>query len=121
MLPTLNSIFEQHAHTTKTNKADIPHLLDYAATNTNKVLKCIASDMVLRIESDVSCLSKPQSLSRTGGHYYVSSQPSNHTKAPHLPPPENGPIHIKHRIMRHIMVFTEISEDGGFSRMVPQL
>ena len=52
MLPDLNSIADQQAHPTQNTEAAITHLLDYAATNPTAVVKFIASDMVLHIESD---------------------------------------------------------------------
>ena len=39
MMPALNSISDQQAHPTKNTKAEINHIMDYAATNPDAVIK----------------------------------------------------------------------------------
>ena len=75
------------------NAASSTHFLDYAATNPSAIIQYKASDMILHIESDASYLSEPRASSHTGGHYYLSSLPTDQKKSPNLPSPENGPIH----------------------------
>ena len=103
ILPYLNSIAEQQAYTTQNTEAAITYFLDYSATNINTVVKFGASDMVLHIDSDASYLSKPWECSHTGCHYYLSSQPSDPTKSPHLPPQENVPIQTECIILRDVV------------------
>ena len=68
MLPDLNTISEQQANPTHNNEAAITYYLDYSATNTSAIVQYKASDMILYIDSDAWYISKPRSLSRTGGH-----------------------------------------------------
>ena len=39
ILPSLNSISDQQEHPTKNTKAEINHIMDYAATNPDAVIK----------------------------------------------------------------------------------
>ena len=80
MLPALNTLAEQQSSTTKNKEATINHFLDYAATNPSAIIQYKASDMILHIDSDVSYLSEPREHSRTGGHYYLSSLPTDPKK-----------------------------------------
>ena len=69
--------------------------------------------MILHIDSDSSYLSEPRASSRTGGHYYLSSLPTNPKKYPNLPPPANGPIHTECRILKHVLASAAEAEVGG--------
>ena len=94
-------------------EAAITHFLDYAATNPSAIIQYKASDIILHIDSDESYLSEPRARSRTGGHYYLSSLPTDPKKTPNLPPPANGPIHTEWRIFKHVVVSAAESEVGG--------
>ena len=93
MLPALNTLAEQKSSPTKNVEDAITHLIDYAATNPSAIIQYKSSDMILHIDSDASYLSEPRARRRTGGHYYLSSLPTNPKKSPNLPPPDNIPIH----------------------------
>ena len=64
MLPDLKSIADQQVHPTQNNLASIKCFLDYEATDTDTVVKFLASDKVIHINSDVSYLPKPCGSSR---------------------------------------------------------
>ena len=103
-------------------EAAIAHLLECVATNPPAVVQFKASYMVLHVDSDASYLSELRARSRTGGHYYLSSQPSDPKKYPHLPPPTNGPIHTECRILRHVVCLPlPKQKSGGFSTIGKQL
>ena len=93
MLPALNTLAEQQSSPTINTEASINHFLEYAATNLSAIIQYKASDMILHIDSDASYLSEPRARSRTGGHYYLSSIPTDPKKSPNFPPPENVPIY----------------------------
>ena len=65
------------------------------------------------MENDASYLSDPRARSRTGGHYYLSSLPTDPKKSPNLPPSENGPIHTECRILKHVVASADEAEVGG--------
>ena len=69
--------------------------------------------MILYIDGDASCLSEPRARSRTGGHYYLSSLPTNLKTSSNLPPPANGPIHTECRILKHVVASAAEAEVGG--------
>ena len=58
ILTALGSISAQQAKGTEKTYADTLWLLNYAATHPNATIKYTASDMILHIHSDASCLSK---------------------------------------------------------------
>ena len=77
MLPDLNTLSEQQSSPTKNMEDAITHLLDFAATNMSSIIQYKASAMILHIDSDASYLSDPRALRCTGGHYYLSSLPTD--------------------------------------------
>ena len=113
MLPALNTLTEQQSSPTKNTEYAITHFLDYAATNPSAIIQYKASDMILHIDSDTSYLSEPRAHSRTGRHHYLSSLPTDPKKIPNLPPPENGPIHMECRILKHMVTSAAEAEVGG--------
>ena len=113
MLPALNTLAEKHSSPTKNTEAAITHFLDYAATNLSAIIQYKAIDVILHIDSEASYLSEPRARSRNGGHYYLSSLPTNLKKYLNLPPPGNGPIHIEYRIINHVVASVTEAEVGG--------
>ena len=69
--------------------------------------------MITHIDSDASYLSDPRARSRTGGHYFLRSLPTDPEKSPNLPPPANGPIHTECRILKHVVASAAKAEVGG--------
>jgi hypothetical protein len=68
----------------------ITQLLKYTATYPDATIGYIASDVYLHIHSDASYLSEAEARSRAGGDFFLSSKPSDPSKAPDLtdmPPP----------------------------------
>ena len=77
MLPAINTLSEQQSSPTKNKEAAITHFLDYAATNLSANIQYKSINMILHIDSDTSYLSDPRARSHTGGHYYLSSLPTD--------------------------------------------
>ena len=74
MLPALGSIASQKANPTKQTMQRVKQLLDYAATHPNAIITYRASDMVLARHSDASYLSKANSQSISGGHFFMTDK-----------------------------------------------
>jgi hypothetical protein len=89
------------------------HLLDYAATHPDAILRYQRSDMVLHIHSDASYLSAPEARSRAGGHHFLSSRPADPTKAPSRQPTNNGSIHAECSVLRNVMASAAEAEIGA--------
>eukprot|EP00804_Cyclotella_cryptica_P019046 CCRYP_014461-RB/>CCRYP_014461-RB protein AED:0.41 eAED:0.41 QI:0/-1/0/1/-1/1/1/0/261 len=66
------------------------------------VLTYHASEMVLATHSDASYLSEPQTCSRAGGHFFLSSNEDT--------PPNNGAILNIAHIIKHVMASTTEAE-----------
>ena len=103
MIPDLNTLAEQHQNPTKNTESTITQFLDYASTNLSAVIQYTSRNMITYIDSDASYLPEPRERSCTGGHYYLSSIPTDPKKSPNLPLPENGPIHTECRILKHVV------------------
>jgi hypothetical protein len=113
MLVALNAISASQSKATENTAAAIVHLLDYAATHPDAILRYQRSDMVLHIHSDASYLSAPEARSRAGGHHFLSSRPADPTKAPSQQPTNNGSIHAECSVLRNVMASAAEAEIGA--------
>ena len=106
ILTAINTLASQQANATKETMKAITHLLNYCATHPDAVVRYVASDMVLHIESDASYLTAPKARSRAAGYHYLSNKPTDPTKSPQptdTSPPSNGAINILCQIMREVL------------------
>jgi hypothetical protein len=112
MLPALGSIATQQATPTQQTMNATIQLLNYAAANPDAVLRYVASDMVLHIESDASYLSESKARSRYAGYQYLSSRPSD---TPHTDPipPFNAAVHVPCQILREVVSSAAEAELAG--------
>ena len=85
----------------------IKQFLDYASTQEEAVLTYHASDMILAIHSDASCLSEAKARSRAGGHFFMSN---NNDDPPH---PNNGAVLNIAQIIRAVMTSACEAEIGA--------
>ena len=76
-------------------------LLDYAATHTNKIIRCKASNMVLHVDSNTAYLTMTEARSCYADHYYMSDWPSPIPIK--LNSERNGPIHKKYKTIRNVI------------------
>jgi hypothetical protein len=113
MLVALNAISASQSKATETTAAAVVHLLDYAATHPDAILRYHRSDMVLHIHSDASYLSAPEARSRAGGHHFLSSRPSDPKQAPRHQPITNGSIHAECSVLRNVMASAAEAEIGA--------
>jgi hypothetical protein len=81
----------------------ITHLLNYCASHPDAVVRFIASDMILHVESDASYLSEPKARSRAAGYYYLSNMPTTPPSATTPQPTANGAINILCQILREVV------------------
>jgi hypothetical protein len=116
MLPAIGTIATQQANGTAATMRAITQLLNYCATHPDACIRYVASDMVLWIDSDASYLSAPKARSRAAGYDFLSSMPTDPSRAP-LPtdpgPPANGAIDILCTIMRKVLSSAAEAESGG--------
>jgi hypothetical protein len=71
----------QAAGTAETMKALI-HLLNYAASHPDAILRFRASDMKLHVHVDASYLCEPKARSRSAQYYFLAEELTNPDKAP---------------------------------------
>ena len=102
MLVAIGDLASEQIQGTQKNLDAITQLLNYAATHPNATICYHKSDKVLHIHSDGSYLSAPKAISRSRGHFFLSS---------HSPDPAkctiNGSIHVIAKILRNIMGLAE--------------
>ena len=75
----------------------VTHLLNYAATHPDAILRFRQSAMILHVHSDASYLSESKARSRAGGFFYLSSADDPVPTSPL--PPLNGAIHVPSSIL----------------------
>jgi hypothetical protein len=110
MQVALGTIAAAQANGTEATVDAAIHLLNYAATHPDAVLRFTKSDMKLHIVSNTSYVSEPKARSRVGGYYYLDGKDD---PQPGKSPKLNGVIHIKSRIMRTVMASVAEAEIGG--------
>ena len=103
MLVALGTIAATQANANKATAEAVVHLLNYAATHPDAVIRYHASGMVLYIHSDGSYLSAPNSRSQASGHHFLSDAPINPHQAPLQRLTLKGPIHLNCHILRNVM------------------
>ena len=112
MLPALGSIATQQATPTKKTMDATIQLLNYAAANPDAVLRYVASDMVLHVESDASYLSESKARSRYAGYQYLSSRPSATPQLDPIPP-FNAAVHVPCKILHEVVSSAAEAELAG--------
>jgi hypothetical protein len=103
MLVALGNLSSDQTGATASTADDIVWLLNYAHTHPNAMIWYAASDMWLHVHWDASYLSISRAHSSTGGHFILSTRPSNSDKAPTVAPTLNGPILSVCKIMTIVM------------------
>ena len=96
MLMALSIIAMEQSQGTRTTKEKAEHFLTYAAMHPNATIKYNKSDIILKIHSDDSYLSKRQGRSRAGGDFYLRNRE-------HTTDPPNGPILNTTGILANVM------------------
>lgn len=94
MLVALGTLAAAQTRATAQTDRAIHHFLNYAATHPHTAVRFTKSDMILNVHSDASYLSEPQSRSRVGGLFFLSS-----AKTAQLPA-INGAVHVVSNILK---------------------
>jgi hypothetical protein len=113
MLVTLGTLASAQSKGTEQTAKAVTRLLNYAASHNDAAIEYKASDMVLYIHSDASYLSESKARSRVGGHFYLSSKPTDPTRPPNAPVPNNGAVHTTATILKNVMSSVAEAELGG--------
>ncbi len=113
MLVALGSIASTQAKATKLTQDECLWVLDYAASNPDAKIRYHASGMVLYIHSDASYLSETRGRSRAGGHFFLSTSPTDPTAPPLTIPPLNGPVHTVSKILDVVVGSAAEAEIAG--------
>ena len=95
MLPALGSIASQQAAPTEQTMKRLQQLLHYAATHPDAITTYCASAMVITGHSDASYFSEAKSLSRAGGHFFMTDES--------VEPPNNGAVTIISIIIKTVI------------------
>ena len=77
ILLSLSAIAAEQANPTERTIQRVQHLLQYMHTNTNEIIQFRASDMVLNIHLDASCLTASRGRIRAGECFFLGSVPRN--------------------------------------------
>ena len=110
MLTALQEIASEQAKPTEDTLKKCKHLLDYAATYPNAILRFHASDMILHVDTDAAYLVLPRARSRYAGFYYLSDKMSDYAKGTPMP---NGAILVECRSLHNVVSSAAEAECGG--------
>jgi hypothetical protein len=77
IMTAISSLASQQAAATEYTEAKLIQLLNYCATHPDATIRYRASDMILNSHSDGGYLNEPEARSRAGGHFFMSSKPTN--------------------------------------------
>ena len=111
MLFALNDIGAEQATPTTDTIQKTKMLMEYAATQTDAVIRFHVNDMCLHIDSDEAYLVQPKACRRAAGHFYLSDNPPSDNIRPTLSP--NGPILTKCQTIRTVMASAAEAETGA--------
>ena len=103
MIIALGFIAAQQAKGTEKMYANTLWILNYGATHINATIRYTARNIILRIHSDASYLSKYLACSRAGGNYFLGRTRPDISNPPTTRPRLNGPIHSIYRLMSNLM------------------
>ena len=97
------------AQPTETTDKKIQILLDYLNTYKDTKIHFYRSNMKSHVDSYVAYLVAPKVKSRIAGYFHCSD--STHTNP--VSPPLNSPLHIKCKVLRHIVTSAAEAETAG--------
>jgi hypothetical protein len=103
MLVAIGNIASAQAHGNEATMPACVHLLNYAATHPDAVVRYSQSDMQLHVHSDASCLSAPNSRSRLDGLSDSKADPTRVPTPDDTPPPLNGPVRVNAYIIKVVV------------------
>ena len=102
---TLNTLASEQTKGNKETLEALEHFLDCCATHPKATVRFQASDMILKMHSDASCLSEPEARSRIGGHFYLGNKDDSMKN--------NGAIHVMAKIIKNAVSSAAEAEIAG--------
>ena len=109
ILTAINEILANQAKPTENTRQKIIMLLDYLNTYPDAKVRFYTLDMKLHIDSDAAYLVAPQAKSRIAGFFYCSNHTTPSTPTPFL----SSPVHIKYRVLRHVITSAAEAETAA--------
>jgi hypothetical protein len=76
-MTAISNLDSQQATATEDTSTKLLQLPNYCATHPNATIHYHTSDMILNIQSNAGYLNEPEARSRAGGHFFMSSKPTN--------------------------------------------
>jgi hypothetical protein len=106
VLMPLNDIATEQSKATEKTQAATNQVLDYLATHPDATIRYHASDMILHIHSDASCLSVSNARNRIGGLFFLGNNLPEQDKL-------NGSILNLAAVIKNVVASTAESEVGA--------
>jgi hypothetical protein len=114
MLVVLSSLGAAEANGTQATADAAQHLLNYAATHPDAIIRFHRCGMILQIHSNASYLSEAKARSRAGGIHFLGNKLPETIHPDDPPPPLNGAVHIVNIIMRNALASATEAEVGAY-------
>jgi hypothetical protein len=97
LIMPINVLASEQPNATEVTADKAIKLINYCNTHPETKIRYHASDMILHIHSDASCLSENEAKSRAGGFFYMGNTTKNDKKL------TNGAILIISKVLKHVM------------------
>ena len=104
MLHMLNTLASKQTKGKKNDSESVKHFLDYCATHPNASVQYTASNMILKVHSNASYLSKPEARSRYGEFHFLGNVDNNSL---------NAPLLALAKIIQHVVILAAEAELAG--------
>jgi hypothetical protein len=108
ILMALSAFASQQALPTEDMCNCVNQFLDYMATHPDAKIQYCASNMVLNVHSNASCLSAPHAQSCAGGYFFLGSTPCDGS-----PIQTNGAVHVTCTILKLVVAAVAEAELGA--------
>jgi hypothetical protein len=108
LIMPLRTIASRLSPATATTMAAVIHLLDYCSTKPHATIRYYASDMQLKIHSDVFYLSEPNAKSRIGGYLFLGKNKHSHGTSL-----SNGPLLCQSTVLKRAVSSVAEAEHGA--------
>jgi hypothetical protein len=103
----INVLASEQSKATNVIAEKVVKLLNYCNTHPETKIRYHASDMILHIHSDASCLSENEAKSRAGGFFYMGNDTNTKKKI------TNGAILIISKVLKRAMPSAAEAEIGA--------
>jgi hypothetical protein len=107
ILTAISALASQQVTATEDTNTELVQILNYCSSHPDSKIRFTASDMILNIHSNAGYLNDSKARSRSGGHFFMSSNPKNGQQQ------HNGALLTVSKILRMVVASAAEAEIGA--------